>query len=516
MSLNSSLSIAQSGISAVTYELGVASQNVSNASTPGYVTEVANIASRDAGGQGSGVVIQLTSRAVNTTLQNALYAQNATVAGLSVTTNALNAVSSVQGSTSANAGASNTLADNLGNLANGFTTLESDPSSAVEQQSLVSSAATLANSIQTLSNTYQTQRQNAQNAIVSEVGSVNASLNTIGSLSQQIMRMQASGQNTADLENQRAAVMNTLSSSLSVKFVETPAGDMVVTAADGLVLPTNATSGPLSTKDATIGVGDACSTTPPGSIPAIYLNGQDVTASLTGGSLGANIILRDVTLPTMQGELDSFASTLANRFSAQGLTLFTDGSGYSPGASLSSPPPSGQLGFSASIQVNSAVVTTPSLVRDGNVSITGSPTGASAFTPNPSGGPVGFTTLISRILSYSFGTEVSPGVGQSPPVLKGLGVNGNLSAPYSAAGDLESLATTLTASQAQTINDATTQQTTQTDIQTNLQSNLTATSGVSVDDQMARVVALQNAYEANAKVVAAVQTMFTALLTAVS
>src|ERR1700712_2862676 len=167
MSLNTSLSIAQSGLSAVTYELGVASQNVSNASTPGYVTEVANVASRNAGGQGSGVALKLTTRAVNDTLQNALFTQNATVAGLSVTTNALNAVSSVQGSTSADAGSSNTLADNLGNLENSFTTLESDPSSAVQQQAVISSAATLANSIQTLSNTYQTQRHAAQDAIVS-------------------------------------------------------------------------------------------------------------------------------------------------------------------------------------------------------------------------------------------------------------------------------------------------------------------------------------------------------------
>ena len=142
-------------------------------------------------------------------------------------------------------------------------------------------------------------------------------------------------------------------------------------------------------------------------------------------------------------------------------------------------------------------------------------TGASAFTPNPTGGPVGFSTLISRVLNNALGTSIQTGVAQPAASTTGLGVNGTLSAPYGGSNDLGTLATALTSSQAQTIADATTEQSTQTAIQTSLQGSLTTSSGVSVDDQMASVVALQNAYEANAKVVTAVQTMFTALLTAI-
>ena len=535
VSLNTSLSIASSGLSAVQYELAIASQNVANASTPGYVSEIANVASRQAGGQSGGVVIQLTTRAVNDALQNSLYSQNATVAGLGVTVNALNAVSAVQGSTSADAGTSGTLSDQLGNLQSSFTTLDGSPSSVVDQQAVVSSAASLASSIQTTSATYQTQRQDAQQAVESEVNTINSNLSTIGSISSQIVQMQLTGQDTASLENQRSAAMSTLSNSLNVKFTETSNGDMLVTTANGTSLPTRGVSGPLSTTAmTTVGVNDAY----PGTIPTIELNGQDVTTSLTGGTLGANLTLRDTTLPTMQAELDSFSSTLAARFSDQGLTLFTDASGASP--ATSSLPAGGEIGFSSTIQVNPLVKATPSMVRDGSQAIqdpssgaavvTGATkTGASAFTPNPVGGPVGFTTLISNILNYTFGTTIAAGAtttypGATAPASTtyaaesstGLGVNQNLSSPYVATGQLTTLATTLTASQAQTIAAATAQQTSQTDIQTTLQTNLTSTSGVSVDDQMANVVALQNAYESNAKVVAAVQTMFTALLTAIS
>ena len=523
MSLNTSLSIASSGLSAVQYELAVASQNVANASTPGYVTEIANVASRDTGGNGGGVVIQLTTLAVNDTLQNSLYTENATVAGLGVTVNALNAVSAVQGSTSADATASNTLADNLGNLQNSFTALDVDPSNAVDQQAVVSSASALAGSIQTLSTTYQSQRQGAEQAIPSEVDQINGSLNTIGSLSQQIIQLHAMGSDTADLENQRTAAMSTLSGVLNVKFTETSTGDMLVSTANGLNLPTRASSGPLSAQTMTVGVADAY----PGSIPGIMLNGQDVTTSLSGGKLGANIALRDTILPTMQAELDSFSATLATRFSGQGLTLFTDGSGNGPGADPKAGAPGGQLGFSGSIQVNAAVTADAALVRDGTQAIQdptvgAAPvagavlTGASAFTPNPTGGPVGFTTLIARILNNALGTTLTTGVTQAAAASTGLGANGTLSAPYGGTGSLAALATTLTGSQAQTIANAAAQQSTQSDIQTTLQVNLTSASGVSVDNQMANVVALQNAYEANAKVVSAVQTMFSALLAAIT
>ena len=523
MNLSTSLLIASSGLSAVQHELGVASQNVANASTPGYVLEVAHVASRDSDGQGSGVVVQLTSRAVNETLQNALYTQNAVVSGLNVTANALSAVSSVQGSAAADAGSSGTLSDNLGNLQNDFAALESDPSSAPQQQTIIQDASTLASSIQALSSTYQAQRQDAQGSILSELASINSSLDTIGSLSQTIMQAKVGGMDTADLENQRSAAMSTLSSLVNLSFTETSSGDMLVTTQNGLLLPTNASSGPLSTDDATVDATVAY----PGTVPGIMMNGQDVTGSLTGGSLGANITLRDSTLPTMQGELDSFASTLATRFSAQGLTLFTDASGNSPGADPSQAPPAGQLGFASTIQVNPTVSADPSLVRDGTQAIQDPTagatiaagavlTGASAFTPNPTNGPAGFTTLIARVLNNTFGTEITTGTAQPAAAVSGLGVNGMLSAPFSGSGSLATLASTLTASQAQTISTATTTQTSQTDIQTTLAASLTATSGVSVDDQMASVVALQNAYEANAKIVSAVETMFNSLISALS
>ena len=123
------------------------------------------------------------------------------------------------------------------------------------------------------------------------------------------------------------------------------------------------------------------------------LGGQDVTQQLTGGQIGGNIALRDSTLPTIQANLDEFAQNLSSRFAAQGLTLFSDGGGNVPSGG-GTPAQAGYIGYANEIQVDPAVLATPSLVRDGTTAIAGSPTGASAFTPNPPGGPAGFTGMI--------------------------------------------------------------------------------------------------------------------------
>ena len=519
MGLSASLSIATSGLAAVQSELAVASQNVTNANTAGYAAETSSVSSLTAGGQPDGVRVGLTGRIVNVALQDSLYGQNATVSALTTASNGLAPILALQGSTSADSGSSGTLSDSVGNLQTSLITLEADPSNQAGQGAVVSAAQTLASNIQDTAAAYQTQRQAAQESIIGDVATANASLQLIGSLSGQIVGDQINSISTADLENQRAAAMTTLSNVLSVKFTETANGNMLVSTANGLGLPTTATAtGPLEAADATIGPADAY----PGSIPAITLNGRDVTTSLTGGSLGANIQLRDQTLPTMQAELDSFSQTLAGRFNAQGLTLFTDTSGRLPGSSAVATTPAGQVGFSNVIQVNPTVVSDPDTIRDGTTNVTGgivaangAPSGATDFTVNTGRGS-GDTTLIDRLLDHALGSTVQIGVAQPAAASTGLGVNGTLSSPYSSSTDLASLASALTGSQAQTVNGVTTSLSDETAVQSSLTSKVSAVSGVSVDDEMSSVVALQNAYAANAKVVTAVQAMFTALLTAIS
>jgi len=245
------------------------------------------------------------------------------------------------------------------------------------------------------------------------------------------------------------------------------------------------------------------------------VGGVDVTRQLTGGQLGANIVLRDTTLPTYQAELDEFLQNTASQFAAQGLTLFTDPTGSVP-AGGGIPVQSGYVGFAAEIQVNPTVLTDPSLVVNGNTTVAGSPTGSAAFTPNPAGGPAGFSTLITNVLNYTFGADAQPGVPQPAANTTGLGAAGTLTAPFAAPQTLAAFAEAITGAEANDSANTTTQLATEQAVQTTLTNQLSSQSGVNLDQQMSLMIQLQNAYGANAKVMDVVQDSFSVLLNAVS
>ena len=505
-SLDSALSIATSGLAAIQGQIAIVSQNVANAGTAGYTEEVASAESVDAGNLPSGVRLAPTTRITAPALQQSLLTQNASVAYQATLNTALTAITSVEGTTDATAGSTGSLTSYLSDLQSSFTALSSDPSSAAAQTTVVDSADSLATGVQSLAGAYASQRQAASDGVASGVAGINQSLAAIGALSTQIMSLRSQGISTVDLESQRDAAMSTLSSLVGVKFQAQADGNMLVSTANGLVLPTNATTGPLSYASTTLSTDSAYGGTGGDAIPGILLGGTDVTASLTGGSLGANLQLRDTILPTDMAELDQFASAVATRFSAQGLTLFTDGSATIPAAAT---------GFSTTISVNPAVAATPSLVRDGTSAVASSPAGPDAFTPNPTGGPAGFATLIDRVLDNTFGATVgSSGTAQSVPTT-GLGPLGTLSLPFSGAGTLADLASNVISAQGTDAAASTVDLATATSVQTALQSKMSAATGVSIDSEMSRMTSLENSYTANAKVIATAQTMFTAMLDAI-
>ncbi|MFT8419731.1 MAG: flagellar hook-associated protein FlgK [Acetobacter sp.] len=527
MDLGSALSIASSGLNGIEYQYSVVSQNVANSSTAGYASESASVTSAVAGNQGTGVRIGMTVVNVSPYLQSSLYTQNAKVSALTASSNSLAAVESVQGSTSASSGSTQTLSDELGNVQSALTSLASTPLESSAQTAVITAATSLTDTIHTLSSTYTQQRQTAEDGIVATVSTINQDLTQIGQLSKQIMGLQAIGSDTSSLENSRLQVMNDLSTQVGVKFTETSKGDMIVTTEDGTKLPTRpdqiglndntqtlpSNTWPLSaTTDASgntanttitddmyyaagdtnsaiagITVANAAGTTP----------GTDITSKLTSGTLGANITLRDTTYPTMQAQLNSFSATLINRFSQSGVDvpLFTDASG-------------------------NKTISTDTTTNANNSSLTNLASGiqvSSSYSADPSTLTTnGDITAITNVLSTTFGTSSTDVSGTQAAPTKGMGPGANLSIDYSGAQGLVALATSLTSDQGATIGTATTNLTYATAVQTTISAKVTNVSGVNVNNEMSKIVALQNAYTANAKIISSVQTMFSALLDAIN
>ena len=502
MSLGSILSIASSGLANVNQQLAVVSQNVANASTPGYARETAANVDLTAGGNGYGVQTGPATAEVDNALQSALNVQNADIAGAQVRSDALASVDAAQGAT----GAGDDLATLVGALQDSFTTLGSDPSDQAQQASVVTAAGTLAGGIRTQAAAYATARQAAQDGLVTDVASLNTTIASIGTLSNQIVALQARGLSTADLQAQRTAQEQTAAQLGGVQFLPAANGD-VTPVVGGSVVNTQAATGPFSIASATLGVGSTA--------PSLLLSGANVTSQVTSGSVGARLALRDTDLPQAQAGLDEFAATLATRLNNQGLKLFTNGAGNLP-VTGGVPVQAGYIGLSTGITVNPAVIASPSVVRDGTQAVAAGQGGASAFTPNPAGGPAGSTTLIDRVLQYGFGTDAQANTPQTAPNTAGLGASGSITLPYSPGTTLQSFAANLAGYQAQTAGAAQDSLTTGQTLQSTLQSKLSSETGVSVDTELSNMVVLQNAYGANAKIITAAQSMWSALLAAVN
>jgi len=123
MRLDGALSIATGGLANVSHQLAVVSQNVANASTPGYAAEIATQQSVTADGEGLGVRTGLTIRNLDATLQSELFSQNATVAELQTRQAALQAIDVAQGTPGQGAD----IASLLGNLQDQFSTCSTIP-----------------------------------------------------------------------------------------------------------------------------------------------------------------------------------------------------------------------------------------------------------------------------------------------------------------------------------------------------------------------------------------------------
>src|ERR1700761_8733436 len=218
MSLDSALSIATGGLANINAQFALVSQNVANAATPGYAVEVGCQQSLTADGVGLGVHTGPATLQINQALQTSVMQQNAIVSNGQTTQTALQAIDSVMGTP----GSGSDLASLVGNLRNGFSPLLTNPSSPAQQSAVVSSATALTQGINPLSNAYTAQRQSAQNDIQSSLTTLNATLATIGQLSDQIVALKPTDQGVADLENQRNEAVNTLSSLINVKTVEQP------------------------------------------------------------------------------------------------------------------------------------------------------------------------------------------------------------------------------------------------------------------------------------------------------
>jgi flagellar hook-associated protein 1 FlgK len=526
VSLDGAIGSSTSGLRAISAQLRTVSNNVSNAEVQGYTRKVLPTRAVTADGIGIGVGIEQVVRVTDTALQRAVWAREASFAAAEMRASILAPIESLHGRPEDGS----SLAGLLGRVQQSFVSLAADPASASLHVEVVQGAETLAARINEMAGAVTAARNRTQDLLAAGVGEVNRLLSEAGVLSREIMRLRNEIQGTAELEDKRDALITQLSQLIDIRVVLKESGEMLAYTRGGLSIPLRGDA--FSTRGAALGPA-AFYDPAGGSVPGVFLidpvrpdEPLDLTRGQLGGRLGALLTLRDETLPRFTAELDEFAQKLARRFEQQGLRLFTDAAGNVPHEGGTTPQ-ARYVGFSSEIRVFALVQENPRLVRDGTHEVPAGFPGFPAtrelqppygdpFTPNTPGGPEGFTGLIERILEYTFGANIGLNRPHDPAFLAtGLGPNGRLSSPIPAAATLMAYATSLVATQ--TAEHAAAKATADGERATRdlLANRYADVVGVNLDTEMALLVQLQNAYQANARVLATVQAVWDALLNSV-
>jgi flagellar hook-associated protein 1 FlgK len=241
-----------------------------------------------------------------------------------------------------------------------------------------------------------------------------------------------------------------------------------------------------------------------GSSPNTTVIGVDVSggmasivSQLNAALGGANLQFSNPSGATLQVLDNGTSSAVVNSASATtttssltsgnaALPLFTDGNSLYTGAINTS---GSQLtGYAGRITVNPAVVANPSSLTVYSTS----PTTASGDTTRAN-------FINSQLTSGSFTYSPQTGIGSS-------------TSPFT--GTIGSYMQQFLAQQANNATNATQLQQGQDVVVNTLQQTYNSTTGVNMDAQMSNLISLQNAYAANAHVMAVVQSMFTTLLQA--
>jgi|HubBroStandDraft_6_1064221.scaffolds.fasta_scaffold65732_2 flagellar hook-associated protein 1 FlgK len=439
-----SLSIALSGLSVSQDEMATTSNNVANANTPGYTREVADTAAGDPVevgtiSLGTGVVLEKIESLRDPMLQIQINQATQQNSSFNAMLTQLQQIQTEFASSNSGIGA------DISNFFNSLQQLSPDPSNLTLRQSVLTAADTLATDFNSAARNLQAQRSNVDQSVTQTVSQVNSLTAQIASVNQQISDLQSANQSSGLLVDTQNNLIQQLSGLIDVQVIPTGHGITLATS-NGTTLVSGSQSFALTTQLGSDGV------------QHIFSGSQDITSSLTGGSLAGLIQIRDQEIPSIGASLDQLAAGLAtnlNTANAQGFDL-----NGNPGGNIFVPPPAGGAGAAATLTV---AITDPSLIA-----------ASSDGTPGSNGNLAALSAVATQALSG--------GQTQTPIEFYSslVGQVGTATSNTSADSDSSGL------------------------ILQQLQDENGSVSGVSLNEEAANLIQYQTAYQSAAKVVSTI------------
>ncbi|HTQ71237.1 MAG TPA: flagellar basal body rod C-terminal domain-containing protein [Acidocella sp.] len=378
--INNALTTALSGLDLFETGIETVSNNLTNATTPGYAVESvsAQEATSGANEPGSGVLAPSVTRATSAFAAAQLRSANAQNGAAGLLSTQLTSLSNALTGNGDVQGAMSTFFNDLGTLA-------AEPTSDAQAATVLSDAGGVAAAFQSAAGTIQSSMAAATSALGDNVTSANGLLGQLASINHSL----TAAPNDASLLDQQQAALNSLSSLLGVTVTPQADGGVIVSSG-GTMLLTQA--GVKSLSVGTDGEGN----------PEVMV-GNDGTVLAAGegdGAIGAALYSYQAGAQAQQG-LNALATNFAsavNTAQAQGLTS----SGAQGGALFTVP----------------AASATASQSNTGTGSVSVSALNAASLPAN--GGPFTLTSTSSGWSAVNQATGQPVSVSSPPPSFAGI------------------------------------------------------------------------------------------------
>jgi flagellar hook-associated protein 1 len=282
MSLSALTGTGYAGLAIAQAQIATTNKNVANASDTSYARqsyETGAVTSTQALASGA------VSSAADRYLQKAFLQNTSASAYASAIDRYLSLYESAIGGVDSGAD----ISSRLSGLDSALATLAASPSSDTAKADMVDAASALAEQLRSQSAMLRSLQQDVQAEIETAVRSINADLAQIDALNRQIAA--ASG-DVADLENERARVLESLAQKIDVSTYVNADKALVVYSGGALL------------------VGESALTLAVTAEGDITVSGKVATSAFSGGELGGLIETRDVVLTEEQAQLDALANAL--------------------------------------------------------------------------------------------------------------------------------------------------------------------------------------------------------------
>ena len=485
MSLSSAISTAQSILSNTSRQTQVVSQNISNAGNPDYARRSSVLQTNFGGAE-----IITVLRAQDQLLFQKTLAGNSVSSAQNTVTDGLERIRATLGGNDFELSPSRY----IGDLRDTLQALSATPGDLTLLASVLSNAQDVADTINRASSETQAVRLEADQAIARGVETLNGLLEQFETVNNTIVAGSRTGADVLRELDQRDRLLKEISSLVGIQTLDRGDNDLVLYTNDGQTLfetvPRPVSFVPTNGFDATI------------SGNTVYIDGVALEAgqgaqTSAQGELAAHLQIRDEYAPAYQNQLDEIARGLVTVFAEQDQSvpatlpdmpgLFTWVGGNVPPSGVIEP------GMAATLTVNPALITSlggdPALLRDGGIN-------GAAYVSNTGGGQ-GFSTLLD---SYVTGLE-------TPIAFDAAALAGNndslVGYASNSIGWLEM--TRSEASVAAENREA---------IYTRTQEAFSNATGVNLDEEMARLLDLEQSYKASAKLLSTIDEMINTLLAA--